>query len=117
MVYFRRVPTLVEFRAEDSTFPLRRGLVVRTSPYPGTESGPSGVWHPLERGGIAFDWGTGFAGFTVEFAKSGPRYVGRAETYADIEGVPVRSFAASLAPATCEQEAAQPAARELLYGR
>src|SRR5262245_10455769 len=103
MLYLNRAPTFVEFRPERSTSLLRRGLVVRSSPHPGTEFGPSGVWHPIEHGGIAFDWGTGFAGFTVLFARSGPGYVGRAETYADVAGVAVESFAASLEPATCEK--------------
>jgi len=109
MLYISRAPTFVEFRPERSAWLLRRGLVVRSSPYPGTEDGPSAVWHPIEHGGIALDWGTGFAGFTASFARSGSRYVGRAETYVDVEGVPVESFSASLERATCDQEAAQPA--------
>ena len=105
MVFFRQAPTLIELRPENSTLPLRQGLAVRSSPYPGTEFGPSGVWHPLEHGGIAFDWGTGFAGFTVKFARSGRRYVGKIETYADVEGVPVESASASLEPSICGQDA------------
>jgi len=105
MVYFDRAPTFVEFRPERSTSDFRHGLVVRSLPHPGTERGPSGVWHPVEHGGIAFDWGTGFAGFTAIFAKCGLGYVGTADTYADIEGVPVKSFAASIEPVTCDQDA------------
>lgn len=108
MVYINRAPTFVKFRPEPSAFLFRRGLVVRSAPYPGTEDGPSGVWHPVEHGGIAFDWGTGFAGFRVVFARSGSRYAGRAETYVDVEGVPAESFAASLEPVACDQDAAQP---------
>jgi hypothetical protein len=101
LIYFDRAPTLVELRPERSPFSLRRGLAVRSSPHPGAEPGPSGVWHPLEKGGIVFDWGTGFAGFTVVFARSGSGYVGKAETYADVEGVRVESSAASLDAVIC----------------
>jgi hypothetical protein len=101
MLYVDRAPTFVELRPEHSAFPLRHGLVVRSLPYAAAESGPSGVWHPIENGGIAFDWGTGFAGFAVAFGRSGPKYVGRAETYADVASVPVESFAASLEPVPC----------------
>ena len=90
MIYLDRAPTLVEFHRDRSTFPLRRGLVVRSSPYPGTEFRPSAVWHPIDHGGIALDWGTGFAGFTVAFARSGAGYAGTALTYTDVEGVPRR---------------------------
>lgn len=108
MVYVDRAPTIVEFRSERSAFPFRRGLVVRSLPYTGTAFGPGAVWHPIEQRGIAFDWGTGFAGFTVAFARSGSGYLGTARTYVDIEGVPVESFAASLEPVVCDHDAAEP---------
>ena len=108
MAYIDRAPTFVELRPERSTSPLRRGLVVRSSPRSETQFGPSAVWHPIEHEGIALDWGTGFAGFTVALARSGPGYAGIARTYADIEGVPVESFAASLEPVACAQDAAEP---------